>query len=131
MQQKLLFLQIVYRFEAGAIFQIHFPNRVIRIDVSFDFEVSFDGNPLGLKEVNPSGFSFWVADFSAEDPGSMAQPREIFLPYPTSRFARMSSFRPAPQGQKDGVVYFDESLFTTDVPMIGRPASDEGVELTD
>jgi hypothetical protein len=106
MQQELLYFQIVHRFEGGAIFQVQFPHRVVRINLSFDFDVSFDRNTMGLEEINPLRLSIWVRDFSAKDSCPIANRREILVPYPSARFARVPSFSPGPQCQKDGVVYF-------------------------
>lgn len=122
MRQHSFALQVVLHLNAKALFQIEFPLRVIRVAVSFDFDVSLDGNTRRLVKPVFNSLTFPVFDFSEESPVLVLIGAKVFVFDPSSTFIGMSSSCPSPQGLEDGSVYLNKGFLACGVSMKVRPS---------
>ena len=126
MDEPLLAFEGVYHLHVEAFFIVALPLRVVRVGLSTDFDVSFDGHMSGVCEIMRLLFCG-----SIEHPIVSSDGGEVFLRPPCSSFSWMSSFHPVAHHPIDRVVYGLEGVFAHHVLMIECPSPDDGVKLHD
>jgi hypothetical protein len=86
---------------------------------------------VGLEKLHGLALSRWSLYFSGEHPVMGTDGGEVAGLHPANAFIRVPSFGPAPERLKDRMVDRLKDLGADAMPVILRPASNEGVEETD
>ena len=124
MDEPLPPLEGVYYLHVQTFFIVALPLWVVRVGLSTDFDVSFDGHLCGVCEIMRLLFCG-----SIEHPIVSSDGGEVFLRHPCISFSWVSSFHPMAHYPIDRVVYGLEGFFAHDVLMIERPSPNDGVQL--
>ena len=112
--------------------EVNSPVWIVGIRCSLDLDVPPDGNARGIKEPrHPRGIAVWVAHLPLEDPVLRAQSSKVTCLDPFSGFAQVSASRPPPEAAEDGAVHPREGFRADHVPVVVRPAPDDGIEHLD
>ncbi len=125
-------MQPVFPFEGcchlnvEAFFKVAFPCRVIRVGFPLNFHVSSDRHVRSTCEVMRL-----LINSAEKDPVVSLDGGEVFLRFPCFRFSSVSSVHPSPDGLIDHCINGTKGFFADDMPMIGRPTSNDRVEFRD
>ena len=111
-----------------ALLEVGFIDRVVRVSLASDFDMSFYGDVTGEQQPHLMGLPLLITDFPEEVPVTAPIPLKIFLFEPARVFIRVSSSGPLPQTIEDCVINAMKRAFAHRVPMIISPTSYFGVE---
>ena len=114
-----------------AFVEVGFIGRVVRVRVTFDFNVSFDGCAIGMPQPDRTGLCMVIPRFAEEGPVPTTTWRKVLPFAPACVFVWMSSSCPSPQTREDFVINTAKCVLTHHVPMIVGPTPDFGVEFMD
>ena len=81
--------------DSFALFEVDFIGRVVGVRVSFDFNVSLDGDATGVVQPNLAWLPLVIARFTEEGPVTTTMRRKVLLFAPARVLVRMSSSCPA------------------------------------
>ena len=104
-------------------FKVGLPVWVIRVGFILDFNMSLDGDTLGLEQSNRLNSSIVRKDFSLEHPVLSCDGLEVFLLNPFDGLLWMSPFSPLPERTKDRMVDLREGFRASHMSVIVRPSS--------
>ncbi|MGC2539452.1 MAG: hypothetical protein WA350_21910, partial [Candidatus Sulfotelmatobacter sp.] len=121
----------VLHMDSFALFEVDFIGRVVGVRVSFDFNVSLDGDATGVVQPNLAWLPLVIARFTEEGPVTTTTQRKVLVFAPACVLVRVSSSCPSPQTREDVVIHASERACTHHLPMIVGPTPDFGVELMD
>jgi hypothetical protein len=121
----------VLHMESFTLFEVDFIGGVVGVRVTFDFNVSLDGDAPGVAQPNLTRLPLVIAGFTEEGPVTTTMRRTVLLFAPACGFVRVSSSCPSPQTREDVVIHAGKRAGTHHVPMIVSPTPDFGVEYTD
>lgn len=116
---------------AEAFFKVDFPCGIVRVAVSFDFDMSGDGCRRGQAEPIVDRVALFVFCLSEEAPMIVAHLSEVTVGDPPRVLLRVPPPCPAPQGVEDGGIDMDKGFFGRGMLVIIRPPTNFGVELRD
>src|SRR5580693_2514966 len=90
-------LWIGHHFQVKPTLKVRFPERVVRVGVPPNLDVTDDWHGAGVKEPSDNGIALFVEAPCVEDISFAVEALEILIEYPPPRLVRMSSARPAPK----------------------------------
>src|ERR1039457_7438542 len=112
-------------------FEVGFPLRVERIRRPLDFCTPTNFGIAGFPQRPRLLPAFRVRGSGNKHPVSSPDCPKVFLFGPTGALIRVPAFCPLPRFLPKPSIDFGESLRRIDLPMIIRPAPDDGIELED
>ena len=86
-------------------------------------------NRTHIKQIYDSGFTALCLLGCKKAPVTVANGSKVTISYPLGLFARVSSFRPAPEVFKDARINIVEGIFGARVAVVVGPSPDHRVEL--
>jgi hypothetical protein len=130
-QQLLSASQRTAHLGSQSLLEVRLPDRIIRICLSTDLDMSPNGDLGGHEEINPWLFSFKVGCFCREGPVVSIVEMEVGFADPMGRFVGMSSSCPLPYNLEDAMIEVAKDCLADYMSVILSPTPDQGIEQPD